>query len=185
MKHQDWNWFDQLITGLRRKEGGSSNPSRREFLGGVAAVGAVGTGVALVSSSGLLAQTGSATANPKNGRIDVHNHYACPALLEAVGVKRLGAGVINWSPEKALADMDSGGVATVLTSIAPQGDPFGDADVSGWFRSPVEFDSCRMQSVILESEPKKPSTDFAIVVVGAISSPSFRDLPLKPLSILT
>ena len=101
--------------------------SRRAFLKSVAAVSAG----ALLPTGGLIAQVTSSGAVPRNGRIDVHNHFASPSLIQSVGAKRLGAAMSGWTVEKALEDMDGSGVRTVITSIAPQGDPFGDPATAG------------------------------------------------------
>jgi len=120
MRRPDWSWLDRMVMDLCRKD--REGASRRDFLASMAVVGA---GAAMLPASRLLGQV--ATSGPKAGRIDVHNHFSCPALVDAVGTKRLGGAVVGWSPEKAMADMDGAGVATGMTSIAPQGDPFGDA----------------------------------------------------------
>jgi predicted TIM-barrel fold metal-dependent hydrolase len=98
-----------------------SGASRREFLKSVAAVGAG----ALLPASGMLAQVTSSPAAPKDGLIDVHNHFMPPSVIQELGAKRLGV-MANWTPDKTLADMDSAGVSSVVTSIAPAGDVLSD-----------------------------------------------------------
>ena len=123
----DFEWkMEARESGAPREDDrlpGNSAGSRRAFLKSLAAVGAG----ALLPAGAMLGQvTGRSAGGEKNGRIDVHNHFTPPALLAAVGEKRLGAAMAKWTPDKTLADMDAAGVTTVLTSIAPQGDPFGD-----------------------------------------------------------
>ena len=123
----DFEWkMEARESGAAREDDrlpGNSAGSRRAFLKSLAAVGAG----ALLPTGAMLGQvTGRSAGGEKNGRIDVHNHFTPPALLAAVGEKRLGAAMAKWTPDKTLADMDAAGVTTVITSIAPQGDPFGD-----------------------------------------------------------
>src|SRR2546430_11755452 len=39
---------------------------------------------------------------------------------------RMGAASANWSPARAMEELEQGGVSTGMTSIAPAGDPFSD-----------------------------------------------------------
>jgi predicted TIM-barrel fold metal-dependent hydrolase len=82
---------------------------RREFLGGIAALGA----------GALLApdQTEGQMATTKGHRIDVHHHHTPPPYLAALTARNILGPVREWTPEKSLADMDRAGVATALTSI--------------------------------------------------------------------
>lgn len=96
--------------------------SRREFL--VAAAAAAGA-AALLPARRLPAQAASPSPSPKNGLIDVHNHFMPPSVTQELGAKRLGV-MANWTLERALAEMDGAGVRTAMTSIAPAGDVFGD-----------------------------------------------------------
>ena len=84
--------------------------SRREFLASLAAAG---------MQAGRSAQSTSV-------RIDVHHHIVPPALIQAWGAQRMGAASANWSPSKAMEELEQGGVSTGMTSIAPAGDPFND-----------------------------------------------------------
>jgi predicted TIM-barrel fold metal-dependent hydrolase len=63
-------------------------------------------------------------------RIDVHHHHVPPALIQALGAQRLGAASANWTPAKALEEMERGGVSTGINSIAPAGDPFNEASIA-------------------------------------------------------
>ena len=94
-----------------------SGNSRRDFLSLWAAAGLR----ALLPAQTRPQATGSATQ-----RIDVHHHFVPPALIQALGAQRLGAATANWTPAKALEEMERGGVSTAMNSIAPAGDPFND-----------------------------------------------------------
>jgi predicted TIM-barrel fold metal-dependent hydrolase len=100
-------------------------PSRRHFLGGLAAAGA---GLAL-PASGVLA------APPAPRRVDVHHHFFPPEYLEPLAVwgKREGAGGLqpvqrDWSIAGDLEEMDRSGVATAILSISTSGIYFGDKE---------------------------------------------------------
>ena len=89
---------------------------RRAFLAGGAAFAA-----GLVCSHGALAQT----AGPR--RIDVHNHLIPPPYL-AAGRKQIEAGadtdpapILNWTPGRAIEEMDRTGVATAMLSMSTPG----------------------------------------------------------------
>src|SRR5262245_63332772 len=82
--------------------------ARREFLSGMAALGAS----ALVSRH---AEAQMAIVKPH--RIDVHHHHTPPPYLAAITARNVPGPVRDWTPEKSLADMDRAGVATALTSI--------------------------------------------------------------------
>ena len=73
-----------------------------------------------------------ATGSSPPHRIDTHHHIVPPKYFAAEREKILGAaigrnqGVIDWTPARALEAMDSGGVATAVTSISAPGAWFGD-----------------------------------------------------------
>jgi 6-methylsalicylate decarboxylase len=87
--------------------------TRREFLGGLATLGAA----ALVSGcSTPLRAMAVGAASPQ--RIDVHHHLSPPAYLAALKSKNLGAPpTFAWTPAQSLADMDRAGVSTAILSI--------------------------------------------------------------------
>src|ERR1700733_13329543 len=99
--------------------------SRREFLtslaGAGAALGAAVSAGALGPAAKLIAQVASPSSGPRDGRIDVHNHFMPPSVITELGAKRLGV-MANWTPARALEDMDGAGVSSAITSIAPAGD---------------------------------------------------------------
>lgn len=82
---------------------------RREFLTGVAALGAT------VVLSGRASEAQMTTARPH--RIDVHHHHTPPPYLAALMARNVVGPIRDWTPEKSLADMDAAGVATAITSI--------------------------------------------------------------------
>jgi 6-methylsalicylate decarboxylase len=94
---------------------------RREFLAGLAAIGAS----ALVPDVRTEAQTRPATTPL---RIDVHYHGNSPGFIAAIKAHNTGqAALMNWTPTKALEDMDRDGVATVIMSTSEPSVYFGDA----------------------------------------------------------
>jgi len=111
----------------------NARASRREFLkslaGAGAALGAAVSAGALAPAGELIAQVASPSGGPQGGRIDVHNHFMPPSVIEELGAKRLGV-MANWTPAKALEDMDGAGVSSAITSIAPAGDVLSDPATS-------------------------------------------------------
>jgi predicted TIM-barrel fold metal-dependent hydrolase len=92
--------------------------SRRRFLGGITAAG----GAAMIpSGGGLLAQPSSST---RRGVIDTHHHFWAPDYLKAqVGWEDQRKifhypGMMSWTPQVSLREMDRGGVQTSILSIA-------------------------------------------------------------------
>ena len=94
--------------------------SRRRVLAGVAA----SAGLALSSPRNALAQAPAAA--PRN-IVDVHHHVTPPAYREELVKRGINDRLLlNWSVQKSLADMDKGGVATSILSLAPPGIWFDD-----------------------------------------------------------
>jgi len=94
---------------------------RREFIAGLAAVGAT----ALVPDLLTGAQTRPST--PPH-RIDVHYHGNSPGFIAAIRARNTGqTALMNWTPAKALEDMDRDGVATSVMSTSEPSVYFGDA----------------------------------------------------------
>jgi len=97
-------------------------PSRREILYGIGALGAA----ALVSKLGFAAQTESSTA-ARPFRIDTHHHFSIPKLITEAAAKGVNQpGLQDWTPQKSLDAMDKGGVATSIISVSDPGVWFGD-----------------------------------------------------------
>jgi len=94
---------------------------RREFLAGLAAAGAT----ALVPGVLRAAQPGGSSAA---SRIDVHYHGNSPGFIAAIKAHNTGqTALMNWTPAKALEDMDRDGVATSIMSTSEPSVYFGDA----------------------------------------------------------
>jgi len=59
-------------------------------------------------------------------RIDVHHHLSPPEYIEELApMKRLTPQTLGWTPQKAIEQMDQGGVALSITSITTPGLWFG------------------------------------------------------------
>jgi predicted TIM-barrel fold metal-dependent hydrolase len=99
------------------------HPSRREFL---AALATLGAGLALPSWT-FAAKNSGGSANP--GIIDLHRHFFPPDWIRALeniqprdqSITAIIGKASEWTPEKALADMDKNGVATGIVSITTPG----------------------------------------------------------------
>jgi len=95
---------------------------RREFLAGLAAVGAA----ALVPEVLFGSQARPAAAAPAR-TIDVHYHGNSPGFIAAIKAHNTGqTALMNWTPAKALEDMDRDGVATSIMSTSEPSVWFGD-----------------------------------------------------------
>src|ERR1700752_2816810 len=94
---------------------------RREFLAGLAAIGASALAPDVLTG----AQTGPAAAP---FRIDVHNHGNSPGFIAAIKAHNTGqTALMNWTPAKALEEMDRDSVATSIMSTSEPSVYFGDA----------------------------------------------------------
>ena len=89
------------------------------------AMGALGVGTLL---SGLRSD---AQAPTKPFRIDVHNHIVPPVFVQLLKDGGMWTpSVSNWSPAKAIEDLDKMGAATAITSLPnPHAYPVGQANV--------------------------------------------------------
>ena len=99
---------------------GSSAVPRRQFLAGLGALGAA----ALVPHAGAAPQA-VASAPSRPYRIDTHHHFTVPSLRAEV-TKAGQQGLLDWTPQKSLDDMDKGNVATAILSVGDPGLWFGD-----------------------------------------------------------
>ncbi|HEY3161978.1 MAG TPA: amidohydrolase family protein [Vicinamibacterales bacterium] len=96
---------------------------RREFIAGLAAIGAS----ALVPDVLEGAQT-RPPASAQPFLIDVHYHGNSPGFIAAIKARNTGqTALMNWTPAKALEDMDRDGVATSIMSTSEPSVYFGDA----------------------------------------------------------
>jgi len=106
---------------------GRAGTSRREFMKAVAVVGAS----AMLPAKGLMAQSPSLTSNPKSTRIDVHHHILPPPYMLKARDRILAISdrdhstLLNWTPAKAVEEMDKNGIATAMTSLGLPGVWFG------------------------------------------------------------
>jgi len=95
---------------------------RREFIAGLAAAGVT----ALVPDILKGAQVRPGAAAPPH-RIDVHYHGNSPGFIAAIKARNTGqTPLMNWTPAKALEDMDRDGVATSIMSTSEPSVYFGD-----------------------------------------------------------
>jgi predicted TIM-barrel fold metal-dependent hydrolase len=102
-----------------------SPASRREFL---KSLGALGATAILPGAAGLAAQMNSPAGSAGPRRIDVHQHMFSPAYLSRVGKPqtnpRADPLMKNWTPERAIEELDRTGIATAVLSIAVAGISF-------------------------------------------------------------
>jgi len=87
----------------------------------------------MLSSSGLLAQGPSPTGSAKPNRIDVHHHILPPPYMLRARERILAisdrdhSALLNWTPARAVEEMDKNGIATAITSLGLPGVWFGGA----------------------------------------------------------
>jgi predicted TIM-barrel fold metal-dependent hydrolase len=101
-----------------------TDPARRRFLGALAAVGA-----ASVLPTAAVRGQGSAR------RIDVHQHFVSPTFHAALNAKNSAAAPIpglaawrDYSPARAVEQLDRVGIETAMLSITAPGVWFGDVE---------------------------------------------------------
>ena len=96
--------------------------SRRSFLTGLA-----GFGSALSLPAGVLSGQ-SVRPAPAARRIDVHQHFASPTWMQrTIASGRAGFQPLqNWTPSKAIEDMDKAGVELAMLSSTQPGVAFSD-----------------------------------------------------------
>jgi 6-methylsalicylate decarboxylase len=126
---------DKLLAAVRNFcTGGvcaiSVSSDRRRFISGVAA----GFGALACSSFGrLMPVSAQTTVFAKAGLIDVHHHFVPPFYLAenrdriaASSGSQINPAWLSWTPEQAIAAMDTHGVATAVLSLTFPGVWFGD-----------------------------------------------------------
>jgi predicted TIM-barrel fold metal-dependent hydrolase len=94
--------------------------SRRHFLAGLAALG----GAAVLPAGVMRAQApGAQGAASGARRLDVHAHFASPTWNKKnIDSKRAGyQQLMNWTPAKAIEEMDKAGVAVAMLSSTQPG----------------------------------------------------------------
>src|SRR6188472_4098976 len=97
--------------------------SRRDFLAGLAALGA---GALL---PGCQTAGGGPAAGGKPYRIDVHHHFAPPGYSSALKEKMLGHA--RWSVQATLDEMEKSQIQTAITSLINPGMQAWMGDVEG------------------------------------------------------
>jgi predicted TIM-barrel fold metal-dependent hydrolase len=116
------------MTDLTRRthHAGFRMPSRREFLTSLAAAGAA----AIATRDAFAAQPPGGTTAALD-RIDVHHHMMPPAYREVAGARiaeiASDPSVLQWTPARAIEQMDRYGVATSMLSLPVPG---------AWFQGP-------------------------------------------------
>jgi predicted TIM-barrel fold metal-dependent hydrolase len=116
----------------RRKRAADARTGRREFLKSLAMVGAG----ALLSAKGLTAQNKLPGSDAKPDRIDVHHHILPPPYMLRARDRILEisdrdhSALVNWSPARAVEEMDRTGIATAITSLSLPGVWFGGAEAA-------------------------------------------------------
>jgi 6-methylsalicylate decarboxylase len=109
----------------RNSQPSACSPSRREFLTTLAAFGAS----TILSRRALTAQPPSEKDKPL--LIDLHHHIFPPAFLAVTeGQFDKWSHVSEWTPQKAVVEMDTNGVATAIVSITTPGIWFGDVQAA-------------------------------------------------------
>lgn len=103
---------------------------RRGFLAGAVALSAL--------SASAVAQP---SASPTAHRIDVHHHISAPAWVTALKKAKLDSPPVNnWTPERSLAEMQRGGIATSILSVtAPAMDFLGAKDSADLARASNDY----------------------------------------------
>jgi len=97
--------------------------SRREFLKAVAVAG-VST---VLSGSRLVAQDSPPSGGAKPNRIDVHHHILPPPYMLRARDRILAisdrdhSALLDWTPARAVEEMDKNGIATAMTSLGLPG----------------------------------------------------------------
>src|ERR1700724_4666748 len=91
--------------------------TRRDFLQAAAVVAAS----TALSACRLMAQTSPPTSSVKPGRIDVHHHILPPPYILRARDRILAisdrdhSALLNWTPARAVEEMDKNGIATAIT----------------------------------------------------------------------
>jgi predicted TIM-barrel fold metal-dependent hydrolase len=122
--------------GHENCEAGEHNKPRRQVL---RMMGALGLGAILrpILLNGAAGQTAAGGAE-KPSRIDVHFHVVSPAYLKRTarfadpnrGNARSDTTLTRWTPVLAVEEMDKGGIAAGMLSIAVGGVTFGNDDAT-------------------------------------------------------
>ena len=122
---------------------------RRRFLANSAAA----------TAFGVFGNLGTAISQTNPRRIDVHHHLSSPGFIREISSRKTGQALLEqWTPAKSIEDMDKGGVATSVVSIAEPGVHFGsDAAARALARE------CNEYGAKLKSDYRGRFGNFAIV----------------------
>jgi predicted TIM-barrel fold metal-dependent hydrolase len=138
----------------------SFDVGRRNFL---AASAAAGLGV--FGNLGIV----GAQANPR--RIDVHHHLSSPGFIKEISSRKTGQLLLEqWTPAKSVEDMDKGGVATSILSIAEPGVHFGNDDAARALAR-----ECNEYGAKLKTDHRGRFGNFAIIPMPDIDG-SLREI---------
>jgi 6-methylsalicylate decarboxylase len=105
---------------------------RREFLKSVALVGAG----AWLSANRLAVETGLSSNGAKPDRIDVHHHILPPPYMLRARDRVLEisdrdhSALLNWTPARAVEEMDRSRISAAITSLSLPGVWFGGAEAA-------------------------------------------------------
>jgi predicted TIM-barrel fold metal-dependent hydrolase len=117
---------------LRPRSGVHSALQRREFLKSLTLAGA-GT---LLCGNRLMAQSRVPAPDVKPARIDVHHHILPPPYMLRARDRVLEisdrdhSALLNWTPARAVEEMDRAGIATAITSLSLPGVWFGGVEAA-------------------------------------------------------
>jgi predicted TIM-barrel fold metal-dependent hydrolase len=117
---------------LRPRSGVHSGLERREFLKSLTLAGA-GT---LLCGNRLTAQSKVRASDVKPSRIDVHHHILPPPYMLRARDRILEisdrdhSALLNWTPARAVEEMDRAGIATAITSLSLPGVWFGGVEAA-------------------------------------------------------
>ncbi len=125
--------------------------SRREFLRGMAALGALAAGCGGGGQSPAGETPGGEATDAPPRRIDVHQHFVSPdyhAFLTAMSAQGPVPGLGAWDgygPGRNIESMDAAGIETAMLSLTAPGVHFGDdAQARGLARELNEYAAERM-----------------------------------------
>jgi len=104
----------------------SAGVARREFLAGLAALGAA----TVLPDAFLCAQAPTAVPG-RPFRIDTHHHFSAPGFIAAISARKTNQRPLElWTVSKSIADMDKSGVATAMISTSEPSVWFGDNEAA-------------------------------------------------------
>ena len=116
----------------RRPNSVEASIGRREFL---QSLGLAGAGT-LICANSLFAQIKVPGSGTGPSRIDVHHHILPPPYMLQARDRILEisdrdhSALLNWTPARAVEEMDGSGVATAITSLSLPGIWFGGIEAA-------------------------------------------------------